>query len=261
MKSCFACARAVGPGDRFCGDCGADQALAPAPAKQSARSIPRGSGWAALLIVVVLGALVALTYTGFSRGGKSSVLRIALDGIGISTAAEPAEQPAPEPSPEPTPQPEETDQQDLPAAEPGPEALQPGNWQFTTQLVGVSKVNPADPFDISRQGIGASEAHSVCVTPALAESPAGSAFPFPPGLGCSPASFDMANGAYRSSLACSFPQFGGRRPVSASGSYSRVNVSLDVNVRVPAQVVSGDFEQPPEILMQYRIQGYLTGPC
>jgi hypothetical protein len=259
MKTCFACARQVDRADRFCGLCGADQAAAPALAKPREAARPRLSvdrrGYGATALMV-LGAIAALGYTSFSRGGESRVLRLALDGIGVADSAGETGPPPAEPLPEPAARPE--------PAEAWPAAtvlLQPGLWQFSIQLVAVSKADPADQFEISRQGIGASEAHTICVTPALAEDPGSTAFPFPPGLACSPAGFAMADGTYRSRLACNFPQFGGSRPVTASGRYSRSDITLDVDVPVPAQVVSGDFDRPPEIVMQYRIQGYLTGPC
>jgi hypothetical protein len=273
VKTCFACAKSVDDADRYCGHCGADQTRAPAPprpagAPEAAAYEPpekpsrRGRGVAILLATVVLVAIGAVAYTGLSRDGESSALRVALDNIGLTSDPETVEEPVAEPSETPTVEPEATETPVLAEAPTGgPLALQPGNWQFTTQLIGISKVNPNDDFEINRQGIGASESHSLCVTPAASETPRAIAFPFPPGMACSPASFDMSDGSYSSRLTCSFPQFGGRRPVAANGQYSRINTSVNVSVQVPAQVVEGDFDQPPEILMQYRINGYLTGPC
>lgn len=281
MKTCFACARKVDNADRFCGHCGADQATvvavqAPAaepgqaPSETPAKTGLRGGRTVvASLVLIGLAALATLAWLIFGRNGEPGTVRVAFDNIFSGAGSdepvtEPSEEPTTEPSDEPTDEAdEETAEAQAASTTPsdGTIFLQPGRWQFTTQLVAVSKVNPADNFEISRQGIGSSESHSVCVTPAAAEQPRAIAFPFQQGLACSPSSFSMANGSYSSRLTCSFPQFGGRRPVTANGQYSRSTASLNVTVQIPAQVVEGDFEEPPEILMQYRMLGYLTGPC
>lgn len=277
VKTCFACARNIEDADRFCGHCGADQSAvvavqepaaepAAVPVGPKAESILRGRGVAIGLGVVVAAAVGALVWSYLDGNREPGTVRVALDGLlyGSDDGEQPAAG-APEPEPSDAPTDPAGGQPVEATASPAPPGdavmLQPGRWQFTTQLVGVSKVNPNDNFEISRQGIGSNEAHSICVTPAAAENPRAIAFPFQQALGCSPSSFDMSDGSYSSRLTCSFPQFGGRRPVSANGQYSRINASVSVNVQVPAQVVEGDFEEPPEILMQYRIQGYLTGPC
>lgn len=276
VKTCFACAREIDDADRFCGHCGANQAISLAirPEPEEPEELPLETGrrlrggliLTALLILVVTGALGALAWTNFERDEARGTRRVTFNDIfnGIGEADEPAAEPSEEPVAETTEEPlqDETETEPAEQSQAATAAmLQPGRWQFTTQLVAISKVNPNDNFEINRQGIGSSEAHSLCVTPAAAEDPRAIAFPFPQGLGCSPSSFAMSNGSYSSRLTCSFPQFGGRRAVTANGRYSQVDTSVSVNLQVPAQVLEGDFEQPPEILMQYRIQGYLTGPC
>jgi hypothetical protein len=274
VKACFACYAELGEDDRYCGECGAVQdakVTSPAFAEPIEESASGGNRRERLLAFSLFGvgaaaiaALAFLVLSGSSRPG--AVVRFTIESLGGGdrageAMAETEEGTEPE-------DPDEADEaEDATTADAAGQIadgllLQPGTWQFTTQLVSVSKVNPLDDsFEISRQGIGSSETHSVCVTPAIAENPRSIAFPFQPALACSAGSFDMSGGGYRSSLTCSFPQFGGRRPVTATGTYSRNGVSLNVSVRVPAQVVSGNFEQPPEILMQYRMQGYLAGPC
>ena len=274
MDKCFACGKERHPQDRFCGHCGVAYAGTVSRGAGVRRDLRRGSVLVVLATGLLAGGAIA-AYAFFHHGNPNAAIRIALDAIpplqsrGASDAPEsssasdmagetpltestgdlPSANPSSPASPSPSP-----------AAEAAP--LQPGKWLTTIQLVDVSKVDPSDDsFELSRRGIGSTETRSLCISAADAASPARAAFPFPPSMGCSPNAFAMANGNYRGELSCTFAQFGGRRPVSASGQYSSTSVALEVNVRVPAELISGDFERPPEILMRYRILGNFVGPC
>ena len=171
---------------------------------------------------------------------------------------------------QPTPEPD--DNEDDPADEDSQDAggeagaasfaIQPGNWLLTTQFVDISKVDPLDDsFTINRNGVGDFETGAVCVSEAAAQAPAGIAFPFPAGMGCTVSSFTMSGGNYSSTMSCNFPQYGGRRPVEASGNYSNIGLDIRARVTVPAEVVVGEFEEAPEIVMHYRMSGNYGGPC
>lgn len=278
MRACPACGSELDSADRFCGDCG----VTVAPTRQTTiageQEKERKGARAlvvvlALLVLIGVAAIAHLLLKNFYDRGP--VVRIALANLPdrkagqvVGTMPTPAEtsrdadqatdestEKAANATAEPSPAPTDTG-----IAEGAP--IQPGKWLFTTQLVGIAKADPTDQsFELSRRGIGSKESSSLCVTPTIANNPGTIAFPFPSAMGCSAGSFAMANGRYRSSLTCNFPQYGGRRPVNASGQFTSSGLAVDASVRIPAAVVSGDFQQPPEILMQYRIIGNLAGPC
>lgn len=269
VTTCFACGSELGEGDRFCGHCGASQAAGARLSVGTKKRWPVRYGLAVLVLALLAGGSFE-AYRLFTGAEPGPVVRFAIDGIGGADQSAASEQPSDDAS-EPAESeseaaesqaPEEEEQ--LASATPANDAtlIQPGNWLMTIQLIGVAKANPSDnSFELNRQGIGSSESSSICVNPAIAANPGSAAFPFPPGMRCSASNFTMADGAYRSGLTCNFPQFGGRLPVSASGRYSKDSVALEVNVRTRAQVVRGDFDQPPEIVLQYRLMGNLAGPC
>jgi hypothetical protein len=186
--------------------------------------------------------------------------------------AAPVEAPAPVPSPTASeslaamPTESAAPAEAEPSASAPPEAdgaaIVPGQWAFRTVLVNVTKADPSDTsFLLNREGIGMSEGSSRCVSAAAAADPRSTAFPFQPGMDCRPASFTMDGGLYRASLTCNFPQYGGRRPVEAEGRYSPTDISVNLRVRVPADVVTGEFEKAPEIYLHYRLTGRRTQPC
>jgi hypothetical protein len=128
-------------------------------------------------------------------------------------------------------------------------------------LVNVTKADPSDTsFLLDREGIGMSEGSSRCVSPAAAADPRSIAFPFQPGMDCQSSAFAMTGQVYRASLTCNFPQYGGRRPVEAEGRFSPADVSVDLRVTVPAEVVRGSFEKAPEIILHYRLTGRRSRP-
>jgi hypothetical protein len=175
---------------------------------------------------------------------------------GDETASESA---TPEPAPSGSATPDNSSPADAALAD---GAVMPGSWAFSTLLYNVTKVDMSDTsFKLSREGIGLSEPSSQCVSPSLAANPGSGAFPFRPAMDCRASSFSMAGNRYRATLTCNFPQYGGRRPVEAEGQYSPTDVSVNLRVRVPARIVNGDFANPPEIYLHYRISGRRTQPC
>jgi hypothetical protein len=156
----------------------------------------------------------------------------------------------------------EDEAQDPAAGGSSEQLIQPGTWLLATQLVDITKVDPLDTsFRINRNGVGDFETNSICISGASAQAPANIAFPMQPGMGCTVSSFSMSGGNYRSTMSCNFPQYGGRRQVVSSGSYSNIGLEIIALVRVPAEVVVGEFEEVPEIVMHYRITGNLGGAC
>jgi hypothetical protein len=270
MRRCGSCGGAVSASDGICGACGA--LLTPADASQPP---PTGPSWwrlAAALAGFLLVVVAAAGYTLLpSRHRPIQFIRLTL-GDPVPALPEPAETPAPVPSPTPTESPAATatDSAATTDAEPsaseppegGGEAIVAGQWSFRTVLVNVTKADPSDTsFLLNREGIGMSEGSSRCVSAAAAADPRSIAFPFQPGMDCRPSSFTMADNLYRASLTCNFPQYGGRRPVEAEGRYAPADISVDLRVRVPAQVVRGDFENAPQIYLHYRLTGHRTQPC
>lgn len=285
MKKCSSCGNELADTDRFCGECGAAVPAAaspPSPQASLGTLVPIRAARLRRYTVRGLAALAVLAGLLLAGGGiyyllsdkpqRGAIVRFALgEHAAILEAAVPEETPTPEPTETETPKPEPTETTPAtevaatvpaPSATPAQTPVQPGGWAFTTQLINVTKANPADAsFELNRQGIGASEAHSICMSEAGASNLRASAFPFPPGLDCRPSYMMMADGRYRSNMTCNFPQYGGRRPVDASGQYSGDNISITARVRVPAEIISGDFARTPEIYLHYRIAGRRTGGC
>ncbi len=272
MKTCGSCGSTLADFDRFCGDCGAVIATSPADTAQpsqgalvTAKTVRRSKIKRGLVLGAVGLVLITTVYgVYFSVGDRvepGALVRFALSSREDPEAkAEPktAEEAADE-QPE---KPEAESQTEDEAPLQPPTKVEPGSWSFTTELFNVTKVDLSDTsFQISRQGIGSTESITQCVSPAIASNPRMSAFPFAASMNCRPASFVMGDNRYRSTLTCTFPQYGGDRPVEAEGQYSRDKISLTVRVRVPAEIVSGDFERPPEIYMDYKMTGYRAGGC
>ncbi len=276
MEICGSCGAAIYANDRFCGECGAPIATAADPVRLP---VPvKGGRWGRRLLLAggIISGLVLLGGGAFVlislQGGRpGAVIRFALGEFvpGIGATPEASETPTPEPSDTPSATPTPSESASTPASDApsnsAPQMLTPimsGNWTFTTVLTNVSKVDMSDTsFQLNRQGIGRSESWSQCVSDDVANQPRASAFPFRPSMGCRAGSYALAGGTYRASLTCNFPQYGGARPVESNGSYGPDTVAVSARVRVPAQVVSGDFEKVPEIYLDYRLTGARTGPC
>ncbi|KPL66923.1 hypothetical protein SZ64_01710 [Erythrobacter sp. SG61-1L] len=278
MGICASCGNTILANDRFCGECGAPIADAADPVRLPALVSARRRRRRILITLGVMTGLIALGGGAFllfaqqSRQGK--VIRIALGDFvpDFSAEPEPSETPTPDASETPdateTPSPATSEtpsaaptaaSDDRPALQ---TAIMPGNWTFTTVLTNVSKVDASDTsFQLNRQGLGRSETWSQCVSPEVAAQPRSTAFPFRPSMGCRPGSYAIAGGSYRASMTCNFPQNGGARPVEANGSYTADTAAITARVRVPAQVVSGDFAKVPEVYLDYRLTAARTGPC
>ena len=288
MNICSVCGSAAADADRFCGDCGAPLGPDASPPQQAGEdrqgeeyAAPRRNPWgitAALstLVLVAVGAGCYYLLVNGSAPGKT--IRLAIGDLPF-TSPEPEPDTTPTPSetaseagdetasesatPEPAPSGSATpDSPALAAPIPADGAIMPGSWAFNTLLYNVTKVDMSDTsFRLSREGIGLSESSSQCVSPSLAANPGSGTFPFRPGMDCRASSFSMTGNRYRATLTCNFPQYGGRRPVEAEGRYSPDDISVNLRVRVPAQIVNGDFANPPEIYLHYRISGRRTQPC
>lgn len=276
MRTCGSCGNELGEADRFCGECGSaipllrqqpsERAVAAVPAPAPPAKLLRRLAYTALGITLCAGA--GATYYAISNElAPSEVIRITLGEASRNT-----EDPIPEAEISDSPIEAETqaiespsDTLPTPAAISSADAdmlIEPGNWSFTTLLTNVTKVNSSDTsFQLSRQGIGSSESHSLCILPASAANPRSIGFPFRGSMDCNTGNASMANGRYRGNMSCNLPQYGGRRPVDADGQYTAEGIALALRVRVPAEVVSGDFRDPPEIYLHYRLTGTRTGPC
>lgn len=283
MQRCNSCDNELSEEDRFCGECGAAVILPDEPRSEGpsmgelvpARSarLRRIAGrvfLVASLLVGVSAVSAGAYYLLATEAQQGAIIRFAMrEGIGLVSdepSPEATETPTEEASEEPTEEASETPTEaaTTAAAEPAQAqmVIQPGNWNFSMSLVNVTKANPADTtFELSRQGIGASEASSMCVTENVASNPSLTAFPLPTSLDCRPSSLVMAGGRYGASMTCNFPQYGGRRPLDVTGQYSSDSISLTTRVRVPSDIVSGDFARTPEIVLHYRITGRRTGGC
>ncbi len=279
MGNCGSCGNAILANDRFCGECGAPIATAADPVRLPVVVPENGRRKRLLITLGLLTGLLVLAGGSYfwlsAQSRQSKVIRFALGDFVPGMAAEPeaSETPSPDASETPgeteTPSDAATDgASEAPAATAaanGPAlqtAIMPGNWTFTTVLTNVTKVDPSDTsFQLNRQGLGRSESWSQCVSPDVAAQPRSTAFPFRPSMGCRPSSYAIAGGSYRASMTCNFPQNGGARPVEANGSYTPDTAAISARVRVPAQVVSGDFEKVPEIYLDYRLTAARTGPC
>lgn len=288
MRRCGSCDAPCGEFDRFCGDCGAvlpdasDAEASPAPVSAALPQPPpqrrAGKKWvfaSAAATAVLIGAL-GTTYFLISSGSDSGrVIRIALKDITDTIApsrppetpdAEETDEPEEELTPSETPAAQETSSPtEAPSAiaATAPDTLiAPGTWTFNTMLINVTKVDPSDAsFRLNREGLGMSETNSQCITSSVAANPRAISFPLRGNMDCRASSFSMTGNRYRASMTCNFPQYGGRRPVEAEGRYSQTDVSVDLRVRVPAQVVSGDFQDIPEINLHYRVSGRRTQAC
>ncbi|HTN14158.1 MAG TPA: DUF3617 family protein [Sphingomonadaceae bacterium] len=281
MEICGSCGAAIYENDRYCGGCGAPIATAADPVRLP---VPVKTGrWCrrALLAAGLVSGIALLGGGAFaliaSQSRPGAVIRFALGDFAPTVTAEPeaSETPTPEtsetPSATPTPSesPSVTTSETASPVAPQTQAqtqtqtpIMAGNWTFTTVLANVTKVDMSDTsFQLNRQGIGRSESWSQCVSDNVANQPRASSFPFRPSMGCRAGSYAIAGGSYRASLTCNFPQYGGARPVESNGSYGPDTVAISARVRVPAQVVSGDFEKVPEIYLDYRLTGARTGPC
>lgn len=291
MQTCISCGSELNGNDRFCRECGAENAgadarpltlLIPAPAPSGAArarearrrnkrsKIAFGLLLASLVLLgVMLAAIGYLVLAG--RESPGAATRFALD---YATEAVADPEPEPSPAPEPAETPATAEDEGEEAAEPADDTpdnsapprqdsrIEPGRWAFTTELVNVTKVDPSDmSFRLSRQGIGSREASSQCVSRAVAGSPGSSAFPLGAVLGCRANSFAMADNRYSARMTCNLPQYGGPRPVDVQGQYSDTGIALDLRIRVPAAVVVGEFETPPQIYMHYRMTGQHSGEC
>ncbi len=278
MLSCGACGNELTEFDRFCGACGAP---APPPPQRGRRVIAAIAVFAAAALG--LAAIAAGGYYALAQRDKPHAsVRLALGQLKLlgpepepspaatDTAkpvdeekpAQPAETPSPSPSADAAPSDTPTQDSATDKAKPSDKGIAAGLWSFTTELFNVTKVDMSDrSFQLSRQGVGTKESNSQCVTKAIASNPSGNAFPFRSGLECLPITFTMADNQYRSRMTCNFPQYGGRRQVDVIGQYTSESIALEMRVRVPAQVVIGDFQRAPEIYMHYRMQGARTGPC
>ncbi|MDD3800045.1 MAG: DUF3617 family protein [Novosphingobium sp.] len=200
-----------------------------------------------------------------NKTGPVAIVRFALNaGTGKPPATKPEtpKTPPQESKPQDSSPEREAQTETATTAQEPQTAFETGRWVFITELYNVSKVDSSDTsFELSRQGIGARETDAQCVSQAIAKNPRASAFPFRAGMGCRPTNLSIAKNRYQGAMTCNFPQYGGRRPVDVYGQYSSNSLALDLRVRVPAQIVTGDFENPPEIYMHYRMTGYREGPC
>ena len=287
MKTCGLCGGELTDFDRFCGECGgavvepepemppSKGALVPLSAALFRRRTVRVLG--VLLVFIAVIAIGSEAYLVIARQqAPGAIIRFALNEPSQSWAPAETEAPsetAPSEKPSETQSAQEVTPSESadPSTSPTAQSSQPpitppvitsGSWVFSTELLQVTKVDPSDTsFELSRQGIGSSETNTQCVTAAIANDPRSSAFPFRPSMSCQPTSFSMQDGHYRANMTCNFPQFGGRKSVDADGVYSGDSVSLSARVKIPAQVVSGDFSKPPEIYLHYKISGRRTGGC
>jgi len=283
MLSCISCENELADDDRFCGECGT-AVISPNPSRSEGPSMgelvtARSARFRRIMMrcLLIASAFAILSLTGIavyyltaSKAHQGAIIRFAMGEGNQIPSIELTPEPPQLPSEEPT---EASSEETTEALQPTPSApaesealeakvIQPGAWSFTMSLFNVTKANPGDTsFELSRQGIGASETSQMCVSEAIASNPRLAAFPLPASLDCEPSSLVMAGGRYGSSMTCNFPQYGGRRALDVSGQYTDQNVSLTTRVRVPANIVSGEFARTPEIVLHYRIVGRRTGGC
>lgn len=284
MKTCGSCQSILADIDRFCGDCGAaiptagaeatlasDDALLTAKTTEQKRKFFLTMVFASIGSGMIVLAGAAL-YFQVDKRDSSAIIRLSLNALAKLKADEKPDVPA-NPEPEQRAKEEEkiedVDTQTKAEANGASEApkdlqavVERGSWAFVTELHDVSKVDVSDTsFQLDRKGIGSSESDTRCISQAVAKSPRASAFPFNARMGCSPTNFSMGDNRYQSTMTCNFPQYGGRRPIYVVGQYSGDSIALDVRVRVPAEIINGDFERPPEIYMHYRFTGHRIGAC